>query len=321
MSSSQQQTQSSTNTQPWSAQIPYLQQAFGSAANALNTAQNTSTAQPTQFVAGLTPQQLETFNAMVGYGNGNNAATTQQGAGNSAITTGQGATNQAASNMANFNPNAINSVQNAINGANQYVQGVNIPGQVQAAMQNAINTANQVQLPGIARNAAATGNTGSSANGVAQGLVQSNLANQAGNLSAELSNQAYNTGAGLSSAIDQANLAATQGNNQALAQLGGSNESLGLGALSSAVGNQNSLYNTAAQGGLGLQQGNQANNANQLQAWNFSQSSPFTALQNFYNIIGSGQWGGQSQGNSTTTSTPSMLNTIGGILGAAGAIF
>src|SRR5712664_3668889 len=105
MSSSEQQTQSQTVTQPWSVQQPYLEQAFSGASGALNSAQTNGVA-PTQFQAGLTPDQQATFNSMVNYGSTNGSATAQQTAGNGAIATGQGATGTAAGNMSSFDPSA-----------------------------------------------------------------------------------------------------------------------------------------------------------------------------------------------------------------------
>jgi hypothetical protein len=324
MSSSQQSTQSQTISAPWTVQQPYLEQAFGGAAGALSSANanagSSTYGAPTQFVAGATPDQLQTFNSMVNYGLNNGVSGAQTSAGNGAVATGQGATDTALNNMNGFNPAAVNNINSDINAGNSYASGANIPAQVQAAMMAANQEANQVTLPGIDRAAAGSGNVNSSRTGIADGLVQQGLAEQAGSLASQLEANYYNTGAGLQANASAANNSATLANNQQEAQLGGSNESMGLGALTSAMNNASTGYGIASQGGLGQQEANQATNANQLQAYNFGQNSPFQALQNFYNIIGSGQWGGVSNTNSNTTYTPSMLQTIGGIMGAVNSL-
>lgn len=322
MGSSSQQTQSTTNTSPWAVQSPFLQQGFNAASSGLSQAQNNANnpnyGAPTQFTAGLTPQQLATYGAASGY---NPTSGAQMGAyGTGALSTSNGESGAAAGGLAGYNPFATNNIQTAINGGNAYAAGLNIPAQVQAAMFPAIQTANEVTLPGIGSAANTGGNANSSRTGIAQGLVQQGLAENAQNIGAQLEANAYNTGAGL------AQNAAAQNNQTALGalgtegQLGLGNGQLGTGALAQGVNTQGNIYGIQSQGGAGLQAGNQAGLTNQLQGYNFGQSSPFQALQNYWNIIGSGSWGGTSNTNSNTTYNPSLFSTLGGLLGAGGSL-
>jgi hypothetical protein len=65
----------------------------------------------------------------------------------------------------------------------------------------------------------------------------------------------------------------------------------------------------------------QAALTNQLQQYQFGSQAPWTPIQNLMGIIGSNNWGGNTSttGTSTTTSTPSAWQVLGGLLGAAGS--
>lgn len=322
MGSSSQQTQSTTNTSPWSVQEPYLQQGFGAASSGLGqanaNASNPNYAAPTGFTAGLTPQQLATYNSMSGYNS--NAPGAMDNYGTGALNLGSNEANAAGTGLGNYNPFSTNNIQTAINGGNAYAAGLNIPAQVQAAMFPAVQTANEVTLPGMASAANPSGNANSSRTAIGEGLVQQGLAENAQNIGANLEAGAYNTGAGL------AQNAATANNQQQLGalstegSLGQGQGALGTGALGQSVNTQGNVYGIQGQGGAGLQAGNQAGLTNQLQGYNFGQSSPFQALQNYWNIIGSGSWGGTSNTNSNTTYNPSLFSTIGGLMGAGGSL-
>jgi hypothetical protein len=326
MGSSSQQTQSQTQTSPWAPQAGYLTNAFAGAQNALNTAQANATSSnygaPTQFTAGMTPQQLQAFQSEVSYGLNPNTPNTEQSLGQSFTQEGLGATQGALAGLNAFNPNNYFNVNSAIAGGNAYANGANIPAQVQAAMTQANQEANEVQLPGMASASQVAGNgANNSRAALSQGIVQQGLAEQAAGLSANLQGQYYNTGAGMAS--QQGETAAGQaltGLGQQ-AQYGGSYGTLGLGALGQSIQDQCNLYNIAASGGGGLQQANQLPMTNQQQAYQFGQTSPFTALQNEYGIVGSNQWGGTSNTNSNTTYSPSLLSQIGQGVGIFGSLF
>src|SRR5262249_20499416 len=136
MGSSNQQTQSATNTQPWSTQIPYLTQAFQGASSALGNAQRNGVA-PTGFVAGMTPQQMALFGAMTGYGTNNPIPGQEAGLGTNLTDMGMGATSGALGGLSAFNPANFYNMGSAIAGGNAYAAGLDIPGQVAAAMRDA----------------------------------------------------------------------------------------------------------------------------------------------------------------------------------------
>jgi hypothetical protein len=327
---SQQGAQNSTSsTNPWAPQIPYLQQAFSGAQTALGNA-NANYTTPSGFVAGLTPDQIATFNQMVGAGSNptsNPTVTGEANAGGALTTGGTNATLGSLASLGSFNPADTNNMGSTVAGANQYAAGENIPAQVQADMQMANQEANEVTLPGIDQAAAGSGNINSSRTGVAQGLVQQGLSETAANLGSQLEANAYNTGANLTQNQNVAN-------NSALitALLGGASGGVnavnsGVSAGTGSIGNESNLFNVAATGGAGQQSGQQDTFSNQLQQNQFSQTAPFTALQNYLGLV-NGNYGGTSTssgtssmtGTTNTQTTPSILSVLGGLLGGGGSL-
>jgi hypothetical protein len=319
MSSQQSSTQQQSQTSPWAPQAAALTSAFSNAGNAYNTA-STAVA-PTNFTATMTPDQLAVYNEMLGIGTGNTSA------GTNAVNTGTGATTSGAtgaegalSSLGAFNPSATNNPSSIINSANEYVQGANIPAQVQQAMVAANQEANEVTNPGIASSAAATGNTNSSRTGLAQGLVDSNLAENAQNMSAALSGQEYNTGLNL--AENQASTNNATALSALDAALGGGTSllSTGAGTTTSGLNDLISALGLGEAGATGQQTNEQEGLTNQEQQFVSGTSSPYAALQGLMSIIGSNNWGSSSTGSSTTTTTPSALQVIGGGLSSLGGL-
>lgn len=314
----QQQT-ATTQTNPWAPQAGALKSIFGDAGNAYNIASQAQ--DPTQFTAGMTPDQMNTFQAMINYGMNNGTAAGQQSTGTANQNMGTAATGGALNTLANYNPAATNNTGADVAGGQQYAAGENIPAQVQAAMLAGNQEANQVTIPGMEQGAAGSGNINSSRTGISEGLVQQGLAEQAGALSAQLQGQAYNTGAGLTSNQNTANNAGVLSAATNEGNIGQSAVNSGVNAGTAGVTNQGALYGDAATGGAGEQANNQLADQNALQQYQFQTQSPFDALNNYYGIIGANNWGGTSTTNSSgsTSSTPSLLSTVGGLLGASGS--
>lgn len=315
--SSQTQNQSGTTsstTNPWSVQQPYLTQAFSGAQNALGQAQGNAQI-PSQFTASYSPDAIAAFKQMLATGaSGNGAPQSSAAAGATASGAGAQGIQNGVTGLGAFTPQG--GTQSNIDAANQYVAGQNIPAQVKAAMQSANEEANYVTNPNIDATAAAGGNINSSRDAIEHGLVAKTLGEQAGNLSANLQGQAYNSGLSLA---EQNNEAA---NNERLAALtgelsgGASGLYAGTGANTGSVAQQGGLYNIAQSGISGEQAAAQAPLTNAQQAFAANTNDPFQALQNYYGIVGANNWGGTtsgtSSGTSTTTSNPSTAAQIGG---------
>lgn len=312
-STSTQQTQSSTS--PWAPQASALTGAFTDAQNAYGQASQAQA--PTNYTAGFTPDQLATFQSMLGYSNGNTTPGTTSATGSALQSAGTNATTGALTGLSNYDPTALNNTSSLENAANSYVQGQNIPAEVANAMQTATQTANQVTLPGIEQGAAGTGNTNSSRTGIADGLVQESLANQAANLSGSLSSQAYQNGLTLASSNANANNTNELGALTGTAAAGTSAANAGVNAGATGINDQGSLYSMASNAGAGEQAANQATLTNQQQQYQAGVTDPYNAVNGLMGVIGSNNWGSNSTGTNTTTSTPSAWSVIGGLLGGA----
>ncbi|MFI4971097.1 MAG: hypothetical protein ACHP7H_00340 [Hyphomicrobiales bacterium] len=318
MGSSTQQQQSSSSSSPWGPQAGALTSAFNGASNAYGQA---STAQaPTNFTAQFTPDQLNTFQQMLGYTNGNTTPQTTSATGTTMQNAGSAATTGALSGLSSYDPTQLNNTGSLVDQANAYVNGQNIPAQVAQAMQSADETARDVTMPQIDQNAAQTGNTNSSRTGIADGLVQRGLSETAANMTGALGSQAFANGMNLASSNANANNTNELGALTNTANAGTNATNSGVNAGTTAINNQGTLYSMAQNAGQGEQAANQANLTNEQQQYQAQTQDPFAALQQYMGIVGSQNWGSNSTSNSTSTSTPSAWQVIGGLLGGAGSL-
>lgn len=312
MGDSHQTQNSSSSSAPWDPQAAALQGAFSNAQNAY--AKSSTATAPNNFTAGMTPDQLANFSSMIGYGSGapsTGSAVSSAGFGN--LNTGSGAAAGALNTLGAFNPSATNNIGTAVDGAKTFANGLDINGAVKNAMLPAMQEMRDVTLPGMESAAAGSGNINSSRTGIAEGLAERGLAEQASGLASSMYNNAYNTGAGI--AATQAN----QNNNANLSAatsqgyLGSNLAANGAAQVGSGINDAGNLFTLAAQGGAGQQQNNQLGLTNDLQKYEANVNSPYDALNGLMQIIGSRSWGSNSTGTQTTTTSPSPLQMIGGI--------
>lgn len=310
-----------STTDPWAPQAAALTDAFGKAQTAYGNASTIKA--PTDFTAQFTPDQLNTFRSMIAQG-GNTAIPDANAATGAALgTAGTAATQGALSTLSGFDPTKNNGVDSTIDAANKYVAGQDIDAQVRNAMLNATQTARDVTMPGITQNAAGSNNQNSSRTGIAEGLVQRGLAQQATDLGVTARDNAFARGL---------QLAQTQGNNNNAASLtaasnagniGNNAANTGVNANNASLNNQGVLNSTAITGGAGMQAADQANLTNQNQQFTNGTANQYANLQQLMSIIGGKQWGsettGQTSGTSTATSSPSMASNFSSIMGALSA--
>jgi hypothetical protein len=181
-------------------------------------------------------------------------------------------------------------------------------------------TARDVTLPGIQQGAAISGNTDSSRNGIAQGLVERGLGEQAASLQNSLTGQAFGQGLDLASSNANANNSATL---QALSNwgaLGTGGLNAGTNATTNAINGQSNLYGLAENAGQGLTQNAQNALDNQLKQYQAGISNPYLPLQGYMGLVGSQLYGSNSTGTSTKQTDPSALSTVAGLLGGAGTL-
>lgn len=305
MNTSKSTTNASSQTTPWKPQSDALNFAFNQAKTAYGTASNATA--PTDFTAQMTPDQLSVFSKMLGTG-GTNLATA-----NGLVDTGANGASAALSGLIGIDPAASNNMAANIAGGMAYASGADIPAAVRNAMAGATENARDVLIPGIDSNAAGTGNTNSSRTGLAEGLVARDLANRSADLAGSMYNDLYNTGANLTSTTNSGNIGALT---QALAAAMGGGTNL-YNAGNEGTGN---AFNMMTTGAAGPQQAQQLALQNALQKYQSGVSAPFDALDNYYKIIGANNWGQNTNSTSTTTATPSTMQTIGQLTGAAGSL-
>lgn len=317
-------SQQSSNTSPWAPQANALTDAFSNAQTAYGKSSGATA--PTDFTAQMTPAQLATFNSMLGYGNANSGVPgAEASAGASMTGAGSSATSGALSALGGFNPATANNPQTLIDQANKYVDGQNIDGQVSAAMLPAMQQVRDATLPQMTSAAAGTGNINSSSAGVggtAQGVVERGLAEQAAGLGSSMRGQAFGQGLNLASSNANSNNTAMLDALLGRASAGTTAASAGGGLTSDSVNNAGGIFNIANAGGAGQQGADQANLTNQQQQYQSKVSSPYDSLNGLMGIIGQNNWGSQSTGSgtSTTTSTPSAWQVIGGLMSSAGSL-
>lgn len=256
---------------------------------------------------------------MMGIGDGQVGATNSNvAAGSGMVGAGSSGASDALTKLAGFDPSVINNVDATVKGGLAYAGGMDIPGAVRAAMLPAMQTARDVTNPGIEANAAGTGNINSSRTGIAQGLVDRGLAEQAGGMASDMFNNAFTTGANLTSSQN------TNNNNAILTALqsrlngGTSLATGGAGVTGSGVSDTANALGTALAGATGPQQNAQLGLTNKLQQFQSGTQSPFAALQSLMSIIGTQNWAPSS--TTTGSSTPSAMSVIGSLLGAGGSL-
>jgi hypothetical protein len=316
MGSSSQTANTQSSSTPWAPQAAALTDAFNNAQTAYG--QSSQAKAPTDFVAQFTPDQLKTFQSMLGYANGNTSPATTSATGAALQNAGTAATQGALTGLSNYDPTKLNNTQSISDAAKQYADGQDITAQTNKAMQAAREQVRDVTLPGISQNAAQTGNTNSSRTGIAQGLVDRSLSENAQDTYNSLYSNAYSNGLNLASSNANANNANSLGALSSAAGAGTNAANSGVNASSAGINDQTNLFGLANTAGSGQQAANQANLNNQSAQYASQVSSPYASLQQLMSIIGSQKWGQDTTGTSTTTSNPSALSMIGGLLGAAG---
>jgi hypothetical protein len=334
------------NSSTWAPQANALIEAFKEAQRVYG--QQSQAQAPTNFVAGLTPEQIATYNKMVSAGNDTSASSALANTGGALASAGTNGVQGALSGLSGYDASKTNNADSLVADANKYVAGQDIDAQVRNAMLTATQTARDVTLPGIEQHAATSGNTNSSRTGIAQGLVERGLAQQSADLGATLRSNAFKDGLSLAQTQAAANNTQNLAALTSQGSLGNTAANSGMSGISSSVDSLIKSLGLSGTGGAGLQSGNQADLTNQLQQYLTAQSAGSVPLDNLMKIIGSQSWGQSSTGTNTGTttgsnvqtgtqsgssamtgsttgtghsveeSTPSAMSIIGGLLGFAG---
>ncbi len=346
---SQSQSQNSNSTQnantstsqqnPWQVQAPYLTQAFQAASGNLNSANaNTYTGQQ---VAQFTPDQLSTFQKMIGYGGNSTGADTSSSVGASTATAGGNALMGALKGLSAYKP--AGGTDSNVAAATAYANNPATDGMIDAAMRDARRSVSEGVLPQLARSNATSGNTMSSRNAISQGIVERGLADKTSDTSAQIRGDQYNKGLALAEQGRQSDNSNMLQSLMGTASAGNSAVGTGVNAIGNGITQQSGLFGLANAGGAGQVAANQAGIDNSKAMPEYANSQAAQNLQNFFKIVGGQSWGGDSTTSSsgsqnsngsqsssssgssngtssgTTTKTPSTWDTIASLLGVGSA--
>jgi hypothetical protein len=308
-------TDTKSTTAPWSAQQPYLLDAWGQA-KGLYDKNTKEGAYSGDYVAAPNQDQYDINQQAIdfakGLGQSSSNALLNTGTGN--LGTGSDYIGKAGSGLYDYSQS--DTLGNTISGANRVAQGFNVSGAVDAAMRDANRIAAEDTLPSLYRGSSATGNINSDRAALSEGVVKRGLAEKAADLSAELQNENYQTG--LKTAQDD-----TTSRLGALSDLG----SLGSSTLNSGIEGISSGISSAAKN-LGIGSAAAEDNQglaqdildNAIAKYEGKQDYGWDQLAKYYGITGDKNWGSEETKKETVKDNPSTLSTIGSGIGAVGAL-
>ncbi len=231
---------STSSSDPWKDQVPYLQEAFSQAQNIYNSQKDTPAYQGNLYT-GLNNTQMAGINGIGNWVNGSGAALSNaaaqgayQGLGD-AVSFGNNATNFAGGNfgqvpasqagvLSSFGRQALGDYQGIQSGLNnflttaqndptqanisnaqQYANSGALQQQIDAAAGD-VNHSLGTDLVGLNNQASAGGNLNSSRAGAAEAAMRGEAARTLGNLSAQMRSNAYTTGLQLAEQARQSNM-------------------------------------------------------------------------------------------------------------------
>lgn len=315
MSGNSSTTNSSSETDPWSVQQPYLQKAFNQARDLYNNAMSTGPYSG-NYVAAPNQNQYNADN--LGYNFGTGAAL---GGANNLLNSGADLLNTGTQGAASAVSGLLGTAQgntagNLVSQAQQIASGINVPAAVNSAMQEAYQNAGESTLPNLYRNAAATGNINSDRTALAQGVVDRGLAQTAANLTGTMENNAYTQGLTSAANMNQQNIGALQGAGY-VSDMGAN---AGTNATTSGISGGDNAIAAAQNGANGVQSLDQSVINNNLAQFQGANNYNWQQLQNYMNIAGGRSWGSSSTGTTTQQTNPSLLSTIGSGLGVLGSL-
>lgn len=299
-----------TKTEPWKPQGQALEFAFNEAQNLYNQKKGS------QFYQGPLHAGLDPL--------------TQQGiAGTAAYATGEGqqgadSVSGASSNLIGANGNYLGAIgglygaatadptQANINAAGQYANNPYLNSQIDAVGSDIRRNLGENVMPSIDRAATASGNINSSRAGIAEGIAARGANEELAQTAAGMRYNAYNNGLSMAENARTANMG-FQG--QAAGLYGGA---VGQG-ISGAGQSQNmnmQLLDSMVKAGQITQADAQAMMDSDFARWQGQDTRDQGLLNNYYNIIGSNNWGGTQ----TQKTSGGGSGILGGALGIASTL-
>lgn len=315
-SKSKKTTTTNTTTEPWSVQKPYLETGFSEAQNALDNALAMGPYQGDLY-ARMNDTQRQGLAMGTDWASNGGASLQDLYFGNAmdmANTGAQGMTS-VAQGLQNWSPTG--GVGQNIENAGMYAANPYIDGAIDAASRDVTRNLTESVLPGINRAAVSSGNVNSSRTGVAEGIALRGAQDRIGDIAAGMRMNAYDRGLGMSEAARIADNQQRLNAQTAAGGLYGNVYQGGMSAGQAAQGQAMSNANAFVTAGNAYQQNDQNILNEAYQKYDMQQNQPFDALQRYWNIVGSNNWGQNS--TSTSTTKGSSGGGVGGaIQGALG---
>lgn len=309
---------STVETVPWAPQANQLTNAFNEARTLMDRG-----AYQGDYYAGMNPFTSQGLNNLAGWGDaggqGQNILQTLMAQGNQQV----GGSADAMGIAQNVAANPFQGAQNMgfdQNNLSRYMNNDVINGQIDSASRDVTRNLYENQLTGNAAQAAGSGNTGSSRRGVMDAIAMRGAGDRIADISSGIRSNAYNNALGIESnrASQNASLSQQTG-------LAGDRTRMGAAGMLNQIGQQGagmlmdsnnlgtSFANNQIMAGNAFQQDENNNIAANMQRWN----APQDLLNQYYGIVGSGNWGGTT---TQTSPNPIIGQMIGGGIQAGGQI-
>lgn len=321
-SKSQKTTTTNTNTEPWSVQKPYLEAGFSGAQTALDNALKAGPYQGDLYARmNDTQRQGLTMGTDWASAGGTDLQDLYYRNAIGLANTGAEGMTSVAQGLQNWSP--MGGVEQNIENAAAYAYNPALDGAIDAASRDVTRNLTESVLPGINRGAVASGNVNSSRAGVAEGIALRGAQDRIGDIASGMRYNAYDRGLAMSEA---ARIADNQQRLNAQTSAGGLYGNIfqgGMGAGQAAQGQATANANAYVTAGNAYQQNDQNILNEAYQKYDMAQNQPFDALQRYWNIVGSNNWGQNSTSTSTTKgkSGGGVGGALQGIIGGAAAGF
>jgi hypothetical protein len=248
------------------------------------------------MLAGFTDAQLQALNSLQNFQPGsinamNNVGGQFAGGAPAAVNTAMNVANAAAPQANMMSMDQLNSYQPMINQM------------VDASTRQGMRTYNEQFNPQLNAAAAGSGNLGSSRAGIAQGIAQRGIAENAQNVGAQAMNNLFNQGNQMN--VANANLQLnTMGQNLNAANSLGNMAQTGVGLQGQADALTEAGYQTNLNAGTAFQDMNQAVIDQSVDKFNYEQNADMNWLANYMNMV-NGNYG-TSQTQTQNTKDPSI---------------
>lgn len=292
-----QKKQEVTQTSPWGPQIPYLERGFAGAGSALD-AWNALGPYQGNLYAGMNDYTKQGLRMGLNFARNGGADLQNQylKAGLGMMSNGQSGMSSVADKMANFQTSG--GVDSDIAGASKYAANPYMDSMIDAASRDVTRNLKEVQLPGINRSAVGSGNMNSSRAGVAEGIAMRGAQDSIADIAANLRGNAYQNGLQLAQNGSQFNDQMRMQGFQGAGNLYNSIFNGGLTAGGAAQGQADANSGAFTNAGDRFQADRQGYMNEDYTKYLMNRDYSFDGLDRYWNIIGSGNWGGTSVTNS-----------------------